>query len=140
MDSDNNPMAALATETEFMPGEAVVVSAPSPCTSFAAVFEDDGETGYFYALDTGKPDQIILDALHVYDVAKVVDKQKVSRAEVVWSVDGLRVVLRINGYSQPAFDFAKGRGYCRTGFPHPAAGEFSSIGHGWSDEVLDFFK
>ena len=37
------------------------------------VFEDDGATGYFYAVRLGA-DLEILDALHIYNVADVADR------------------------------------------------------------------
>ena len=132
-------MAIRTAEAEFKPGEEVVVSGASPSAALAAVFEDDGETGYFYALDTSNTAYKILDALHVYNVAQVTDRERTSGVEVIWSSDGMRVLLKINSYPHAAFDFVKGRGYCRTGFPKPAEGEFSSAGHEWSDEVLGFF-
>ena len=133
-------MEIVAAETEFLPGEKMTLTAASSCTAFGAVFEDDGDTGYFYALDTSNPDHQILDALLVYNVTDVTDRQKSSRAQVVWSADGLRVILRINGHPHAAFDFAKGRGYCRTNFPPPSAAGFSSESHAWSDDVLAFFE
>jgi hypothetical protein len=44
---------------------------------FATVFEDDGETGYFYAMDLRREEQIV-DAVHIYNVASMVDRQRVS--------------------------------------------------------------
>ena len=133
-------MDVVAAETEFVPGQAVTVAADSRSVSFSAVFEDDGDTGYFYALDTSRPDHRIVDALHVYNVKDIVDRHKPSRAQVLWSADGLRVVLRINRYPHAAFDFEKSRGYCRTNFPPPSPRGFSSESHAWSDDVLAFFK
>jgi hypothetical protein len=48
--------------------EPAIVEAVAPDSPFAAVFEDDGSTGYFYALDIRVPDQQIQDALQVYSV------------------------------------------------------------------------
>ena len=39
-----------------------------PNGSFVAVFEGDGETGYFYALDQTPSGQQIQDALPIHDV------------------------------------------------------------------------
>jgi hypothetical protein len=117
----------------------MTVEGPSPCTSFSAVFEDDGETGYFYGLDASRKENLILDALHVYNVGGLKDRDKPSRLEIVWSLDGLRVILYINEYPHAAFDFVKRRGYCRTGFPSSTS-EYSLDGHEWSDEVLEHFK
>jgi hypothetical protein len=37
-------------------------------SGFGVIFEDDGETGYFYATDERNSE--ILDALHLYDVGE----------------------------------------------------------------------
>lgn len=81
------------------------------------VFEDNEETGYFYALD--RTDGIrILDALHIYDVANVIDKNKPSNVKILWTKDEMKAVLSINNYYHAIFDFKDRAGYCRNGFPH----------------------
>src|SRR5262249_11496015 len=126
-------------EQRFRPGEAIMLEGPSPCAPFSAMFEDDGDTGYFYALDPTRVDGRIIDALHVYNVKAVVVRQQYSQARIAWSGEGRRFALFINDYPHASFDLVKNRGYCRTGFPPPSGG-FSSDGHEWSDEVLAFFK
>jgi hypothetical protein len=105
---------------------------------FGAVFEDDGETGYFYGLDASDGDQSILDALHIYNVKDVADRYRASQLEIVWSQDHARVALLINGHPQAAFDFALKRGYCRTNFPPTS--NWSVEGHVWDDAATDFLK
>ena len=106
---------------EFYPGKEAFLDSVSPTNSFAVVFEDDGETGYFYALDTAKEGQSILDAVHIYNAGNVTDSDKVSEAMVIWSKTGEQAALLINGYPHAVFDFVAERGYCRTGFPPPGA-------------------
>jgi hypothetical protein len=125
--------------TEFCPGQEVYLDSKSVSNSFAVVFEDDGTTGYFYALDTNNEDQMILDAVHVYNAANVSDKDKSSIATIVWSPSGEQAALLINDYPHAVFDFAAKRGYCRTGFPPPSA-EWSSEGHEWDDSAMSFFE
>ena len=56
----------VAIET-FRVGRPVVVDADSPVGRYATVFEDDGETGVFYAVDTDVEDgNPVQDALLVY--------------------------------------------------------------------------
>lgn len=129
----------LIAEQSFSPGEGVVIEGPSHCSPFAVVFEDDGETAYFYGLDTRKHDEPILDALHIYDVEDVVDRDRSSTAQIVWSASGLQALLLINDHPHAAFDFAMRRGYSRTGFPPPSP-NFSRDGHEWSDEILQLFR
>jgi hypothetical protein len=103
------------------------------------VFEDDGETGYFYGLDTTKKDSPILDALQIYNVKNITDRNIPSTVQIVWSADGLKSALLINKYPHAIFDFQVKRGYCRTGFPPPAK-TWSSQGHEWDDKAQDLFK
>jgi len=130
----------LTAEQKIKVGEPVVLEGPSPTTSFAAVFEDDGETGYFYALDTEKGENPIVDALHIYDVASVADRHRPSNFRIVWSLDDRKAALLINDYPHAVFDFEGKRGYCRSGFPD-AIGEkgWSAEGHEWDDSVLQLF-
>ena len=139
MAGNDDQQPVLVAEQQFNPGMAVTVMGPSPCTPYSSVFEDDGDTAYFYGLDSRQTEQPILDALHVYDVKAVTDQAKPSVAQIVWSPDGLRVALFINDYPHAVFDFVKRRGYCRTGFPPPAK-TFSPEGHEWSEEALRFFE
>ena len=106
---------------------------------FKAVFEDDGDTGYFYGLDTRNAEEPVLDALHIYDVETVSDRELPSRFQIVWTADGTKVALFVNEYSHAAFDFAARRGYCRTNFPPPLHSDFSSAGHEWDDSVAESF-
>ena len=138
MAGNDGQQPTLVAEQEFQPGQPATVMGPSPSTPYSAVFEDDGDTAYFCGLDTRQAEQPILDALHIYNGRDITDKTKPSIAQVVWSAAGLRVALFINDYPHAAFDFVK-RGYCRTGFPPPAA-TFSAEGHDWSDEILRFFE
>ena len=120
-------------------GEEQTLFADSPQGRFATVFEDDGETGYFYALDAKKEVNQICDALHIYDVAAVADRHLPSKIEIVWSADGLKSALLIDDYPHAAFDFAARRGYCRSGLP-PADKNWSGHDHQWTDEALELFK
>lgn len=106
--------------------------------NFLAAFEDDGQTGYFYGArmsETVKGKFEILDALHVYNVASVTDKDEVCRVEVRWARDGRhKAGLFIESYCHAVFDFDEKRAGCRSGFP-PADGKFTNA-HGWDDELL----
>ena len=123
---------------EFYPGEEAYLDSKSAANDFAVVFEDDGTTGYFYALDTAREDQMILDAVHIYNAEELEDKDISSVAAIVWSASGEQAVLLINDYPHAVFDFSAERGYCRTGFPPPSP-DWSSEGHEWDDVALEFF-
>ena len=108
----------LDIEETFVVGQDTYVDSVSPKGSQAVVFEDNKETGYFYAAET-KPSLQVLDALHIYNVADVVNKEKPSKAQIVWTDDGLKAALLINDYCHAVFDFVQKAGYCRNGFPEP---------------------
>ena len=75
------------------------------------MFEDDGETGYFYAMDLDQKDNPIVDSLFVYNVSDI-------EAE---SLKEPRRLL-INGYPHAVFDFRQFVGYNHTKHPYPELG------------------
>ena len=127
----------IGNEGDLVVGKAMVLESSSPATQFATVFEDEGETGYFYALNSGL-EEPILDALHIYNVTSVKDGDIPSSVQIAWSDDGLKSALIINDYVHAVFDFESQRGYCRTGFP-PIT-DWSQDGHEWSDKAIELFS
>ena len=130
--------AELVAEQVITVGEPVVVEGKSPSTDYCVVFEDDGETGYLYAVDLATPEQMIMDAVHIYNVCDVTDRHKPSIVRLAWSRDGLKAMLTINAYPHAIFDFHAQNGYCRTGFP-PSNESWSLKGHDWSEDALNLF-
>jgi hypothetical protein len=121
---------------EHRAGQEAVLQSDAPEGRYSVVFEDDGETGYFYGLDlTGaaSADNPIVDALHLYNVSAVADRQNAYPIEIRWADGRNRVGLFIADRCQAVFDFDVNRAACRSGFP-PARGEFTST-HDW-DETL----
>ena len=119
-------------------GSHITFDCPSPITNFAVVFEDDGDTGYFYGLNLENKKRPVLDALHIYNVKDVLDKDISLKLEIRWSNDGLKSGLAINGFMHAIFDFESRKAYCRTDFPPPDRRFTNS--HKWNDEALDLFK
>lgn len=132
-------------EQTFRPGIEVLVGSDAPGQPYSVFFEDEGDTGYFYALDltrTVEEDQIV-DAVHIYDVASVVDRDSDSTLMIVWSEDGLKCALLINGYAHAAFDFSLRRAYCRTNFPNfksSTSGAWFNADHCWSDDAVAWIR
>ena len=122
----------------FQPGDKSYVDSTSPLGSVATVFEDDGDTGYFYALARSGEDMQILDAVQIYVTRNVADRHKPSELAIIWSADGMKAALFINDYPHAVFDFAAKRGYCRTGFPAPSS-HWPDAGHEWNDSVMELF-
>jgi len=86
-------------------GNPITLECPSPKTSFAVIFEDDGETGYFYGLDLENKKQPVLDSLYIYNVKDVLDPNVSVKVEIIWSEDGLKSRLAINDFPHAVFDF-----------------------------------
>ena len=104
----------------FLPGDTTWYASDSPSAHYSAVFEDDGDTGYFYAYDRGTSGGgAILDACHIYNVRSVVDREVPSEVSVIWTPDGLKAALLLNGQPHSVLDFAARRGYCRSNWPAP---------------------
>jgi hypothetical protein len=98
-------------------GTESFVDSVSPNDAFATVFEDDGDTGYFYALERRGSELPIVDAVQIYNVANVVDCAKRSEVTIVWSLDGSKSALFLNDYPHCSLRF-----YCQAsvlpdGFP-----------------------
>ena len=129
----------VVAEQEICVGDPVVVEGESPTPPYVVVFEDDGDTGYFYALDTSRTDNPIVDALHIYDAGAVRDRDVPSMVQIAWSADDLKAVLLINKYPHAIFDFAAQRGYCRSGFPPPADDGWTQHGHEWDEKAEALF-
>jgi hypothetical protein len=119
----------------FTPGHETWYASDSPVAAFTVIFEDDGDTGYFYAHDRADESRV-LDAVHIYSVQSVVDRDRESVAEIVWSADGMKAALYINDYPHTIINFKERLSYCRTGFPPPPA----DWGRGqWSEDLLELF-
>lgn len=129
----------LVADSELHVGQGSVIEAPAQVGTFAVVFEDDEDTGYFYALDTADEGNPIKDVLHVYDVEDVSDKCKPSNVKIGWSLDHSKAVLLINDYPHAVFDFTAKQGYCRTGFPPQLDYGWSEHAHEWDDAALELF-
>jgi len=123
----------------FRPGTATWVASDSPSTHFSGVFEDDGTTGYFYAYDR-KAKPPILDAVHIYNAANVVDADRDSEAEIRWSPDGMKAGLLINDYLHALVDFEARVAYCRSNFPPPSGAWAGSSRVPWRDALADLLK
>lgn len=132
------PPEAVA-EAMLIVGEPLTVEGPSPSSNFGIVFEDDGETGYLYGLDFSREENPILDALCIYNVEAVADRDKPSKVQLIWSSDGLKAALLINRYPHAVLDFEARRGYCRTGFP-PADPKWTKFDHSWDDSAIELFR
>jgi hypothetical protein len=111
----------LLREQPFTAGDNTFIECVSEENNYAVVFEDDTDTGYFYAVevDPGTGGQRILDALHIYNIEEVPDEDRQGTIRIIWSTDWLRCALIINKQCHAIFDFKNQGGYCRNEFPPP---------------------
>ncbi len=126
-------------QSELLVGTPLVLHGTAPSGEYAAVFEDDGETGYFYAVDLNDSAQPIQDALQIYNVQQVEDRSEPSDVRIGWSSDGLAVLLAINGNVHAVFNFGTRQACCRSGFPPPDGRGWATEGHSWQDAMLEAF-
>jgi hypothetical protein len=123
----------------FLPGDETWYASDSPTSQFSAVFEDDGDTGYFYACDRAREEGLILDAVHVYNVRNVVDREIDSTAEIMWSEDGLKAALLLNGHPHAVVDFEARCAYSRSNFPPPSGAWRAAERATWDDDLMRLF-
>jgi hypothetical protein len=128
-------------QLDFQVGEAYL-AADSPNDKCSAIFEDDGETAYFYAVDTESDEHQIVDAVHIYNVRDIVDRHISSTALIIWSDEGSQCALLINSYPHAIFDFKAKRGYCRTNFPNFPDNEsgWLTSDHQWSEKAAEWLE
>ena len=111
----------LLRDQPYTAGENTFIECMSSENNYGVVFEDDTDTGYFYAVEveaaTGKTN--ILDAVHIYNIEEVPEEKRKGIIRMVWSKDWQRCALVINNYCHAIFDFENHGGYCRNEFPPP---------------------
>jgi hypothetical protein len=122
---------------EFHVGTPTVFESPAPRGVFGVGFEDDGATGYVYGVRRRRlrsPE--ILDALHLYNVSAVRDRDHAHRLEVRWASDGTRAAVFLNGHVHAAFAFSEQRAACMNAFPPPSP--WCRSGHEWDPSLVEF--
>jgi hypothetical protein len=113
-------MKLFTTEIVYIGQETVIDSCPDN-TENSVVFEDDGTTGYFYAVERLENKEIkILDAVHIYNVDNIADRHIPSEIKIYWTNDLTKSALIINNDFHAIMDFKNQKGLCRTGFPKPS--------------------
>jgi hypothetical protein len=128
----------LGAKQEIHVGTPTVIETDSPDGRFGVVFEDDGETGYFYARDFTLDDSVFEDALHIYSAEGVTDAHLPSTVHILWSHDSSKACLIINRHPHAVFDFTAKCGFSRDVFPEPSPdSEWSH--QPWDDSLREHF-
>lgn len=128
---------SLVESHKFQPGAEIVFELKDVLGRYSIVFEDDGSTGYLYALDYSDSAQPIQEAMQIYNVKDIADKDSTSVLEMRWSKTGACAGLWINSCPHAVFDFRKNRGYCRSNFPPPR--KWKKHEFLWDDKILRMF-
>jgi hypothetical protein len=136
----------LMQEQPWTPGQDLFIESFTPENPWGVVFEDDGETAYFYAVEKDEQGAGIrvLDALHIResgenedaedsrnptdepeeaaeagDDADFDDGAGPTDLKLIWSRDWLKCALVLDGYVHALFDFESQGGYNINAFPPP---------------------
>ena len=127
------PLYLTSEIKDFTVGMPEVLQSFFEHVPYGVVFEDDGDTGYFYAASKDG----ILDALHIYNVEDVSDKHIPNHVLILWDDACTLAALCINDYIHAVYDFVEQAGYCRNGFPE-TDGEWVKVENRvLDDELLD---
>jgi hypothetical protein len=111
----------LLKQEKIRIGEPYFTEVHAAENDFVVVFEDDGETGYFYAAEndpTGKGLKI-LDMVYVYDVESIPQEERDVQLSIIWSTDWQKCALILGNTCHAIFDFEHHGGYSLAEFPPP---------------------
>lgn len=127
------------TQVEIQPGRQDVVESQSSSRPFMTVFEDDGETGYFYALDlTRERGNQIVDAVQIYLVPEEPGEVNNRVLRILWSPDGDKSALEFDGAMRAVFDFP-GRLACSLSEAPPSSDGWRRIHARSPGQIAEFF-
>jgi hypothetical protein len=128
----------LGARCKISVGEPSVIESNATEHPHGVVFEDDGDTGYFYARDFTTKDAAVVDTLHIYSVEGVRDRHIPSVIRIVWSNDWSKSALLINDIPHAMFDFIKKAGYSIDNFPD-ADPETGWTHAPWYNKLKEYF-
>ncbi|MBX7167762.1 MAG: DUF2251 domain-containing protein [Pirellulales bacterium] len=127
----------VALETALTIGKKTTVQGPWKTPPRGVVFEDDGQAGYFYAVEhRASGERKMLDAVQIYEARSVPAAERDVRLKLVWSLDGNKAALMINDFTHAVFDFHLHRGYSRQHYGK-TPGRWSTYDHRWDEQALD---
>lgn len=133
---NNEVKLIIYTEESLQVGQTTSIDSEAD-NGNCVVFQDNGETGYFYAIDKINEELVVLDALHVYNVKDVVIAEEACLVKILWTEDNTMAILSINNYYHALFDFKNKKGYSRTGFPEASKVWSNQTNRQLTDAVLD---
>lgn len=111
----------LGVETTIRVGVETAVESDTADGTLGVVFEDDGNTGYFYARDYRVTETLFVDALHIYNVGEMTDLERSVQLKIIWTRDFAAAALLFDQQPQAVFHFGRRCGYAADPFPKPDA-------------------
>jgi hypothetical protein len=109
----------LMQEANWIAGEDLFIESFAPENAYGVVFEDDGDTAFFYAVEKTADELHILDALHIHENDEEAEPLPPAQLKIIWSKDWLKCALVIDGHVHALFDFEAHGGYNINEFPPP---------------------
>jgi hypothetical protein len=109
----------LMQEANWIAGEDLFLESFAAENSYGVVFEDDGDTAFFYAVEKTADELRILDALHIHESNEEADPLPAAQLKIIWAKDWLKCALVIDGHVHALFDFEAHGGYNINEFPPP---------------------
>lgn len=108
-----------------------------PDVRLSCVFEDDGRTGYLYALIYDGSAQPIKDAVQIYDAEAAANDHE-HELTFVWSASGDQCGLFLDGVLEGFVDFDRKLVSARSNFPaiSPWSKEPRAA---WRDDFVEYF-
>jgi hypothetical protein len=106
-------------EANWIAGEDLFIESFAPENAYGVVFEDDGDTAFFYAVEKTADELHILDALHIHENDEEAEPLPPAQLKIIWSKDWLKCALVIDGHVHALFDFEAHGGYNINEFPPP---------------------
>ena len=109
----------LMQEADWIAGEDLFLESFAAENSYGVVFEDDGDTAFFYAVEKTNEELRILDALHIHESDEEAEPLPSAQLKIIWAKDWLKCALVIDGHVHALFDFEAHGGYNINEFPPP---------------------
>ena len=111
----------LLKEENIIVGEGCFFESNAAEYNYVVIFEDDTETGYFYAAERHQETGAlaILDMVFIYSADSVPSDNRKQTVSIIWSTDWQRCALILEDTCHAVFDFEKKNGYNLSGFPPP---------------------
>lgn len=87
--------------------------------SFGAIFEDDGQHGYFYLCSLNPKE--ILSHVEIYQTADLPVPMREEHIQIYWAEHGQRAALSIRGWPLAVFDIPSRNGWLLPELPEDAS-------------------